>query len=256
MKKIFILSVVTASFFIGCKKNQSTTPSAKHLFANAGSDTTICLTYGGFGDLYKGILNGRASHDDAGKIISYTWKLMGDTNLLYPYPQTNNFSNDSTPVTFFYVGQNIKFNLEVRDDQGRIDNDQVTMNINLQFSYEYDGLSWDSTIGSLTTISVKYKPGFMEVWPDSVLAGTTQEVYLVTYTGACFDVNSWTKLHYVSYDSIQLTQQPLFYSLVPGPSSFYSQGALYPEIYGRTNSGFDFTQKLSVGINVKSPWDY
>jgi len=80
MKKIFFLAFAMAIIFTGCNKHvekamSSQTPPPppiKHLFANAGSDTTIWMPLGGTGNVFRGILNGRASSDDSGKIISYS----------------------------------------------------------------------------------------------------------------------------------------------------------------------------------------
>jgi hypothetical protein len=212
------------------------------------------MPYGGTGNVYKGILNAGASHEDAGKIVSYSWSESGP-DFLYPGGQQPNLSKDSTAITFFNPGYH-QFNLEIRDDHDRIDRDQIIFNVIAQFSYEYDALSWDSTIGALTTISVKFKPGLIETWPDSISAGPIREVYLINYTGAFYDISTWKKLPYVSYDAIQLTNQSLFYTLVPGHSFQDEQATSYPEIYGRTNSGIDFSQKVSVGFIIVSPWDY
>jgi hypothetical protein len=260
MKSIFFLMVATMIIFFGCtKKNvQSTsaqTPNPKTLVANTGLDTTICMPYGGTGNVFKSILDGRASHDGSGNIVSYTWTESGP-DFLYPDGQQVNLSKDSTAVTFFGPGYH-RFNLEIRDDHGRIDSNQITFNIISLFSNEYDALSWDSTIGSLTTISVKFKPGLIETWPDTVLGGSIEAGYLISYTGAYNSISKWELVPYEPYNSIQLVTQPLFYSLISG-SLFGSHPTLYPEVFAKTNSGIDFNQKVSIGFNISSAgdWDY
>lgn len=231
-------------------------PVIQHLFANAGSDTTICMPHLGTGNIFTGILNARASSDDSGKIISYLWSEIDGTGYLYPDGQTEILWKDSTAVSFL-AGLGVhKFNLEVRDDQGRVANDQVTINVVSLFSYEYDALSLDSTAGLLKTISVKFEPGLMESWPDIDSVSVIREVYLINYNGQCHDISSWTKLPYVPYDSIQLTDKPVFYSLLADHRNPFDQKDMYGEIYARSNSGTDFNQKVSVGFIIASPWDY
>jgi hypothetical protein len=269
MKRILFLGVLTLLIFSGCNKHVEntpppppppppppTTPAVKHLFANAGADTTICMPLGGSGNLFEAILNGRASHDDSGKIVSYSWAQLGDIDFLFPDNQQPNLSKDSTAVTFSFGYGRHQFSLLVKDDHGQVDKDTVTLNLISPFSYEYDKLSWDSTSGSLTTIPVKFEPGIIENWPDVDSAGEVTDVYLVNYTGACYDISNWQKLPYIPYDSIQQTDKKIFYTLIPGYPNLTTQGTMYPEIFAKTNSGIDFTQKVSVGFSIVSPWDY
>ncbi len=77
---------------------------------------------------------------------------------------TDPYGDSSTAI--FHSGFGLhQFNLEVRDDKGRIASDQVSIQVVPQFDYAYDELSWDSSINGLLTISVKFKPGLMETWP-------------------------------------------------------------------------------------------
>jgi hypothetical protein len=296
MKRIFFLAVASAIFFSCCNKNviktQSTNqppppppppPPINYLVASAGLDTTICMPYGGTGVIFKGMLDGRASRDDSGKIVSYSWSEITGPNtesLLYrDNLDSVGFSGDSAQVTLFLRGSvglggglgeiGRVFMLTVRDDHGRIDSARVTINIIQNFDEEYDGLSWDSTAGLLTTISVKAKPGLIKYWPhDFDYNNGYSGIYLSNSNGQCFDTTSQIKLPYVPYDSIQLTDKLVFYSLISIPPSIInpgtlfqgiSAGVLYPEIYAKTNSGIDFNQKVSIGFIEglsPDPWDY
>ena len=119
MKRIFFLAVASAIFFSCCNKNviktQSTNqppppppppPPINYLVASAGLDTTICMPYGGTGVIFKGMLDGRASRDDSGKIVSYSWSEINGPNtesLLYrDNLDSVGFSGDSAQVTLFF----------------------------------------------------------------------------------------------------------------------------------------------------------
>jgi hypothetical protein len=256
MKRTFYLALASALFFSYCGKQVENIPhtqppsKTKYLFANAGSDTTICMPYGGTGIFFKGILDGRASLDDSGKIVNYSWTDIGgeSPSILYPY-------KDSTEVKM--SGGIHQFLLEVRDDHGQVDFDDVTINVIQQFDYEYDGISWDSTIGILTTISVKVVPGLIESWPDFAQSDRNRSaVYLSDFKGECNDISSWKNLPYVPYENIQLTDNLVFYSLISDPPNGVIHGTLYPEIFAKSNSGIDFKQKVSIGFINPNPWDY
>jgi hypothetical protein len=254
MKKLIFTAIVLVVIFTHCNKTVDskviTSPPAqapKHLIANAGADTTICLPYGGTGKIFKAILDARASRDDSGKIISYHWlEIVSEGS---PQPaQFTHLSGDTTTATF-HSGFGVHvFNLEVRDDQGRVDFAQIRVNVISQFDYAYDNLSWDSTTSGLATISVNYKPGVMETWP----AGSYRYVFFKNFKG-CYDVNRWQKLPYVPYDSIRLTNQPLFYSVVLGHSNIIGPGISYTAIYANKNSGIDLQQKVSIGFTMTTP---
>jgi hypothetical protein len=280
MKRIYFLAFATAIFFSCCNKNvvntQPTThpspppppPPINYLIANAGSDTTICMPYGGTGSLFKGLLDGSASHDDSGKIVSYSWSEILGSGYASDFTEFSftGSSRDSAEDTLLFTGGVDQFGdlvlgasphhymLKVRDDHGRVDSALVTINIIQNFNAEYDGLSWDSTAGLLTTISVKAKPGLIQSWPtDSGYSA----IYLSNFNGQCFDTTNLAKLPYVPYDSIQLTNKLVFYSVITIPPSvinagtFFqrtSAGGFYPEIYAKTNSGIDFNQKVSIGF--------
>jgi|SRR5450755_582764 hypothetical protein len=261
MKRIFFLAVATAVIYFGCaKKNDqpssTQTSKPKTLFANAGLDTTICMPYDGTGDIFKGILNGRASHDDSGKIVSYSWAEIGGFHSLI-----DSSNKDSTKVTFTGNYRH-QFALEVRDDHGQVDRGYVVINIVQNFDAQYNGVYWDSTVGVLKTISVKIKPALIESWPGAFASNQSEFVYLSNYNGNCIDASSWKQLPYVPYDSIQLTNKSIFYSLIFDLPNNINQGYGYPEIYAKTNSGIDFNQKVSVGFIEGSiatgadTWDY
>jgi hypothetical protein len=289
MKRIYFLAFASAIFFSCCNKTvvntQATTqptppppppPPINYLMANAGSDTTICMPFGGTGNIFKGVLDGSASRDDSGKIVSYSWsEFFGPSSEpLGIYLDSVGFSRDSAKVTLVFgssdlLGQGIGrrlhiFMLTVRDDHGRVDSARVLINIIQNFDAEYDGLSWDSTTGPFTTISVKAKPGLMESWPTGDFNNGYSGIYLSNFNGQCFDTTNQAKLPYVPYDSIQLTNDSVFYSVISIPPSVINPGSLfqytyagtaYPEIYAKTNSGIDFTQKVSIGFIEGSPPD-
>ncbi len=282
MKRIFFLAFVTAILFSCCNKTVVNTPASppplsppppppiNYLIAKAGSDTTICMPYGGTGNLFKGILDGRASRDDSGKIVSYSWSEIFESGPAgWINGEQSGFSSDSAEDTLLLTGgvdifgdlvlgaSSNHFMLKVRDDHGRVDSTMVTINIIQNFVEEYDGLSWDSTAGLLTTISVKAIPGLIESWPGIDPNNGNSGIYLTNFNGQCFDTTNLAKLTYVPYDSIQLTDKLVFYSEVPVPPSVINAGTFfqiispgfeYPEIYAKTNSGIDFNQKVSIGF--------
>jgi len=283
MKRIFYLAVASAIFFSFCNKQVVNTPAftppqpppppppINYLIANAGSDTTICMPYGGTGSLFKGLLDGSASHDDSGKIVSYSWsEILRSYSSDFTESSFTGSSRDSAEDTLLFTGGVDQFGelvlgasphhymLKVRDDHGRVDSALVTINIIQNFNAEYDGLSWDSTAGLLTTISVKAKPGLIQSWPQGFDYNNDHSgIYLSNFNGQCFDTTNLAKLPYVPYDSIQLTDKLVFYSEISIPPSvinagtFFqsiSGGGFYPEIYAKTNSGIDFNQKVSIGF--------
>jgi hypothetical protein len=259
MKKITFFALATAIIFFGCSKKNDQSPSMqtgqttkpKILVANAGLDTSICMPFGGTGNMFEGILDGRASHDSSGKIVSYSW--------WETFPANGSYSslialNDSLVVVKISGGVHT-YRLEVQDDQGRVDYDTVRITANGNFEYEYDGLSWDSAVGKLTTISERFKPGLIQSWPDFTSAIVNlSNAYIINYEGECNALSNWKSIPYVPYDSIQLTNIPLFYTLIAAPD----HGILFPEIFAQTNSGINYNQKVSIGFDVgfSDPWDY
>lgn len=205
----------------------------------------------GSGNEFRAILDGRASHDGSGKITSYYWSENPGDN------STAVISDLALLTNLFLPAGTHQFNLEVRDDQGQVDEAKVTINIIQNFYSEYDGLTWDSTTGSLETISVRLKKGLIASWPDfSSVDIANQVVFINDFNGKCNDIGNWKKLDFVPYDSIQLTSKPIFYSLVPSIPNNINQKTMYQEVYARTNSGIDFSQKVSLGLNVASSWEY
>jgi hypothetical protein len=188
MKRIFFLAVASAIFFSYCRQHVENIPPPlppltlkpfNYLIASAGADTTICMPYGGTGNMFKGMLDGRASVDDSGKIVSWSWyEIMGSPpNLWLEIIGNGNidsntiYSHDSAVVSLLLPGGVHQFMLKLRDDHGRVDSSEVIINAVQNFDAEYDGLSWDSATGLLNTISVKAKPGLLESWPDFHSAG-------------------------------------------------------------------------------------
>src|SRR5579862_2169498 len=224
MKKMSLFVLATTIIYFGCSKknNQSSSiqnPKSKTLVAIAGHDTSICMPFGGTGYVFKGILDGRGSHDSLGNIISYAWLQLTGGN-----PPVVVGNQALTDVEVSNPGTNI-FWLEIKDDKGQIAYDSVRINVVANFEYEYDGLSWDSAVGALTTISERFKPGLIESWPDFTQAIINQSsASIINYNGECNDISSWQIIPFVSYDSIQLTPASLFYTLIPG------HGVLFPEI--------------------------
>ncbi|HLY68822.1 MAG TPA: hypothetical protein VKR53_03780 [Puia sp.] len=254
MKKIsFFIQLAALIIYFGCNKHDHSSSTqankSKSLVAIAGRDTSICMPYGGTGHIFQGILDGQGSHDSLGNIVSYDWKQM--------VPGTGTLidvgSKALTEVEISNPGINT-FWLEVKDDQGQVAYDSVSINIIQNFTFEYDGLSWDSAVGALTTISESFKPGLIESWPDFTKAIIDQSTALITnYNGQCVDIASWKVIPYVPYDSIQLTPVPLFYTIIPG------HGVLFPEIFAKTNAAIDFNQQVSIAFDLNSGqggWDY
>ena len=222
MKKVFFLVASGSIILSGCSKKICYTPiqpnipiqpnmpiQTKSLVAYAGLDTVLDMPQPGTGYVFKGILNGRGSHDVSGKIIFYSWtdiQVAPSSNIMSP-------NSDSTEVNIFGKGIH-KFRLEIRDKSNNVDYDTVAITINQKFGYEYDGLSWDSTAGTLTCLNIGYKPGLIETFPGFTpnYINNKDFVNFCAFNGSCDDVNSWEKLPYVPYDSIYLTDKNIFYS--------------------------------------------
>jgi len=253
MNKKFLYILALTIIYFGCSKKNgqsaTQTSGSKSLYAVAGRDTTICKPYAGSGRIFQAMLDGSGSHDSLGSIVSYTWTqyVSGASVPIVVGAKA------ITPVEISTPGNNT-FWLEVKDNEGRIAQDSVTVNVMQNFEYEYDSLSWDSAVGALATISERYKPGLIESWPDFTDAQINNaSAFITTYTGQCEDVGSWQMIPYVPYDSIQLTTKSLFYTVISG------HGGLFPEVFASKNSGIDFNQIVSIGFDINSgagDWDY
>ena len=144
------MAIVTAVIFTHCNKasegiviSSPPPPPPKHLIANAGADTTIFMPYGGSGIVFKAILNGRASKDDAGNIVTYSWTEIENEGSPYSLAKITDQYGDSTTATF-HSGSGLHiFHLEVRDDRGRVDFARISVNFISPFDFAYDELSWD-----------------------------------------------------------------------------------------------------------------
>jgi hypothetical protein len=256
--------VVVAILFSGCKKQAALVlsppppPPIGDLIANAGSDTSICMPFGGTGNSFKGTLDGSASHDKSGNIISYYWAEISGSN-----PSVV-FSTEMKPEILLSGGLH-RIVLTVQNNHNQWAEDTVLIDVIQKFIMEYDGLSWDSTVGGLMTISVKLKPALIQSWPGPFDSKQSNSVFISNYDGTCKDIGSWNQLPYVPYDSIQLTDKSIFYSVIVSPPNTVNFGTSYPEIFAKTNSGIDFTQRVSLGFTDGNPsgagsgagdWDY
>jgi hypothetical protein len=252
MKKILLLMSGIVLIWLGCKKDSANssninatrniTTKPKALVADAGPDTTIYEPFGGKAYIFRTILNGKASYDLTGNIVNYSWTEIGNniyTNIDSPNAQI-------TSATMF--GGVHKFILAVEDDKNIADYDTVTINVKQRFGIEYDGISWDSTVGTLTRINVDWQDGLMESIPGLTPSYTKDINFasLCTFGGSCNDINNWKSIPFVPYDSINLTDKSLFYS---SNDSDYLSGMDYMVIYANRNAGIDFTQKVSIGIS-------
>ncbi|HLY71244.1 MAG TPA: hypothetical protein VKR53_16030 [Puia sp.] len=267
-KQFFILSLGFLVVF-GCKRNNTTTivkPFPPNpLVAVAGPDTTLYVAQKGWGCRYLAILNGKSSHDSAGTIVSYVWtevdtiatglgsqimSVNADSTVAYmvenTVPVTNGFTGDVQPVTNSYIRE---FQLEVQDDKKNVAYDTVKITLKRKFGFQYDSLSWGSTVGSLTHLSLGFdNPQILQV-PIFGLYYTDSSDYMnICAAGNCIEILNWQTVPYVSYDSIQLTTNNLFYSTNSGDSSDIAGGNDWPVIYAKQNAGIDFTKRVSIGI--------
>ena len=262
-KQFFILSLAFLIIF-GCKKNntvrmvQPVPPNP--LVAVAGPDTTLYNTVQGWGCLYMSILNGKLSHDSAGTIISYTWtevdtfetygrsyivSAIADSTAVIMTELTSQYIN-GIPVTNPYT---LEFQLKVQDDQKNVAYDTVRITLKRKLGFQYDNLSWDSTVGALKYISLGFNnPQILQI-PLFGLYYTVSSDYMnICTAGNCIDIQSWQTVPYVPYDSILLTTKNVFYTTNSGDSSDIVNQNDWPVIYARQNGGIDFTKKASIGI--------
>jgi hypothetical protein len=243
MKKLFFfvslpIIILATTLYPGCKKSNVQHSS---LIANAGSDTIINMPQPNSLWVFMAILNGGASYSSGGQIVFYSWTAIdnfGSSSISFP-------NSDSTEVIFNApISNKYRFRLEVRDFNNNVAYDTVTITINRKFQYEYDGLSWDSTVGLLTYLIIDGRFGNGN-FPLFGFGGATPGlspniINLCTFNGNCNDISSWKSPPYVPYDSIKLTNQNLFYSS--------DSLELHYVIYATPGAGIDFTQKLSVGV--------
>jgi hypothetical protein len=268
MKKQFFILSLSFLVIIGCKKNNTTpkvqTVAPNPLVAVAGPDTTLYAPLQGYGDVFFSILNGKLSHDSAGKIVSYLWTEV-DTFAIIWVTYITSANADSTAVEmgesdgpFAGYGGGLQavtnsytreFQLEVQDDQKNVAYDTVKITFKRNFGILYDDLSWDSTVGSLTYITLGQNNPQLRVGVTFGLYFTDASDYMNICTDSgCIAIQSWQTVPYVSYDSIQLTTNNLFYTTNSGDSLDIVNGNDWPVIYARQNAGIDFTKKVSIGI--------
>jgi len=265
MKKQFFILSLALHVFLGCKKN-STTPKVQPvppnpLVAVAGPDTTLYNTVQGWGCLYISILNGKLSHDSAGTIISYAWTEVdtfetfggsgivsanADSTSAYMIEFSAAYTNFGIPVTNSYTRE---FQLEVQDDKKNVAYDTVKITLKRKFGFQYDNLSWDSTVGSLTYISLGYdNPRILQIPLFGLYYTDSSDYVNICTAGNCIDIQSWQTVPYVPYDSILLTTNNVFYTTNSGDSNDIVNQNDWPVIYARQNVGIDFTKKASIGI--------
>jgi hypothetical protein len=265
MKKQFFILSLALLVISGCKKNNTVRmvqPVPQNpLVAVAGPDTTLYITVQGWGCLYMSILNGRLSHDSAGTIISYAWtevdafeKFLGsaigspnaDSTAAYMMEFSAAYTNFGIPVTNSYTRE---FQLEVQDDKKNVAYDTVKITLKRKFGFQFDNLSWDSTVGSLTYISLGNDNPQILQNPFFGLYYTDSSDYMnICTAGNCVDIQSWQTVPYVPYDSIFLTTKNVFYTTNSGDSSDIVNQNDWPVIYARQNGRIDFTKKASIGI--------
>jgi hypothetical protein len=165
----------TANDDITVVVNDVTSPGNQAPIANAGSDITVQLPTAGI------TLDGSASYDADGKIISYKWvKVSGPTTftLLTPLATTTVLSN---MVAGTYV-----FKLTVTDDKGATGTDTVTITV-LDLKSSNLGILTVTASPNPTTTNFKLK----------ITSSNTDPVYIYIY-----DVSGkFIKMYKVSNDS-------------------------------------------------------
>ncbi len=191
------------------------------------------------GFIFEAILNGRGSHSAFNPIILYSWTAIDNFGSI-----TINSPNLDTSKVIFYASGGItkfRFRLEVRDDHDNVDYDTVAITVNRKFFFEYDGIPWDSTVGSLTYIRLDDRFGNRPSFGGTVITYNTYNlVYLCNFNGKCDDISGWESIPFGPYDSIKLTDRNLFYSSDELLNWFV--------IYATPNAEIDFTQKQSMGV--------
>jgi hypothetical protein len=251
MKKLFFLMSVTTIIFFGCSKHNDTNNTLvkpKTLVANAGLDSTIDTPLPYTGLFFEAVLNGRASHDSASQILIYSCTEIDDfVSAVIKSPNT-----DTTEVIFGdvpYVKKTIyKFRLTVVDGLGHTDYDSVEITINRKFDDEFDGLSWNSTNGTLTSFSLLNNLGDWSFLFQLSDPPTPDFLNICTFNGNCTDISNWKMIPYVPYDSIKLTDKDLFYSTNSDNADDIANGYDWCIIYATQKAGIDFNQKFSLGI--------
>jgi hypothetical protein len=171
---------------------------------------------------------------------------IADSTAAYMMEFSVAYANFGIPVTNSYTRE---FQLEVQDDKKNVAYDTVKITLKRKFGFQYDNLSWDSTIGSLTYISLGYDNPQISQIPFFGLYYTNSYDYMnICTAGNCIDIQSWQTVPYVPYDSILLTTNNLFYTTNSGDSNDIVNENDWPVIYARQNGGIDFTKKASIGI--------
>ena len=260
MKKLFILFISVSLIYIGCKKNNKDIVSATRrspLVAKAGLDTSVYNPQPGTGSAFLAILNGKASYDSAGKIISYLWTEVDG----YPIDPFSYIMSPNADSTEAYMNESVdpdtksyirKFQLKVEDDHQNVAYDTIDVTINRKFELEYDDLSWDSTRGSLTFINLACYPVNTQITecPDFgyYYYDTPDIMNICMFNGNCGDIRNWITIPYIPYDSINLTDKNLFYSSNSNNANDIMNGNDWSVIYATQKAGIDFTKTVSIGV--------
>lgn len=258
MKKYFLLITHVAILFLGCgkyidKKNNDPqtagnglqTTVAKIIVADAGKDTIIDIPYNGTGYFFRAILDGRSSTDHAGNIAAYSWREIDTMPEANPYTQILSPASDTTEVIL--MGGKHKFLLQVRDDQNRIDDDTVTVIVDNKFTNEYPNLPWDSSAGIFRTLVLTFKPDLFENYP--ILSTWSPDewnsiLYMCNAGESCKNISEWKRIPYIPYDSVNLTNTSLFFTITP----LDPIGLGVSVIYANSKSGIDFNKNISIGF--------
>jgi hypothetical protein len=121
--------------------------------ADAGRDTTVALPYSG------AILNGKASADPDGRIVSYVWSQMsGPTQAAIAYPL-----DSLSAVTGLQEGQYV-FRLTVTDNEGFTDSASVMVTVTNTYRYtQYFRIYPNPVVSTMTLEYIDDKTGKVKV---------------------------------------------------------------------------------------------
>jgi hypothetical protein len=130
--------------------------------------------------------------------------------------------------------------------------------VNKKFQYEYDNQEWDSLSSGLASFSLKNKAILNQVGGTAITPGTVELnddlVNLCFTPSACTVIGDWQTIPYVRYDSVVLTDKPLFYTVSFSNDPNDNFGAGLPQIFVNvTKTGIDLNQQLSLGIGRLHP---
>jgi hypothetical protein len=228
--KLLAFVLFTGPLFFACKKDDN-----REAFVKAVADQDIYLP------LDSTLLDGTASFDPDGNIVSYLWsKLSGPASCTITDPSaTKTIAKNLAQGTY-------EFELKVRDNDGLIAKARVLVNVNvfvLPPTAQTVIAAWKPAANGLHYLKDPTEAGNEPTF--NITIGWEPDLpvrwrFFIKPEGLSY----WTSLSYVLVSEINGTFKPLY--VASFVSDLDGQPLYSPTIYGRSNAGIDFSQKATI----------